>query len=163
MSFTTISSNENVTVHVGDYDFKNSNCEKLFGIKLDWKLNFDDHISDACKKASEKLNASARTAPFVYSWCHSRTNNSKINRLHKRYLSIIYNDKQPLLSELLEKDGSVSIHLRNIQSLAIKMFHILPPIICCLLSVQPETNFLILKTIGKASILRMRNCFISRI
>ena len=24
------------------YDMKNSDCEKLLGVKLDWKLNFDD-------------------------------------------------------------------------------------------------------------------------
>ena len=40
------SSNENVTVHVGEYEIENSNCEKLLGVKLDWKLNFDDYISD---------------------------------------------------------------------------------------------------------------------
>ena len=47
--------------------------------------------------------------------CHSRTNNSKINRLHERCLRIVCNDKQSSFNELLEKDGSVSIHMRNIQ------------------------------------------------
>ena len=46
--------------------------------------------------------------------CHSRTNNRKINRVHERCLRIIYIDK-------LEKNGSVSIHIRNIQSQAIEM------------------------------------------
>ena len=36
--------------------------------------------------------------------------------------SIVYNDKQSLFSELLEKDGSISIHMRNIQSVAIENF-----------------------------------------
>ena len=55
---------------------------------------------------------------------HSRTNNKKINRLHKKCLRIIYNDKQSSFSELLEKGASVSIHMRNIQSRAIEMFHV---------------------------------------
>ena len=56
--------------------------------------------------------------------CHSRTNNRKINRLHERFLRIIYNDKQPSFIKLLEKDNSVSIHLRNLQILAIEMFKV---------------------------------------
>ena len=58
-----ISSNESVTLHVGEYDIKNSKREKLLGVKLDWKLNFDDHISDICQKASVQLNA--RITPFI--------------------------------------------------------------------------------------------------
>ena len=47
--------------------------------------------------------------PLVW-MCHSCTNNNKINRLHERCLHIVYNDKQSSFSELLEKDGSVSVH-----------------------------------------------------
>ena len=35
---------------------------------------------------------------------------------------IVHNDKQPSFNELLEKDGSVSIHMRNIQILATEMY-----------------------------------------
>ena len=48
---------------VGEYEIENSMCEKLIGVKLDWKLNFDDQIWDICKKASGKLNALAKIAP----------------------------------------------------------------------------------------------------
>ena len=60
-----INSNRIITVQVVEYEFENSKCEKLLGVKLNWKLNFDDHISDICKKASGKLNALARIAPFI--------------------------------------------------------------------------------------------------
>ena len=53
---------------------------------------------------------------------HSRQNNNKIKYLHERCLRFIHNDKLPSYEELLEKDGSVSIHHKNIQSLSIKMF-----------------------------------------
>ena len=56
--------------------------------------------------------------------CHSRENNNKINRLHERYLRIIYNDKRSSFNALLEKDGSVSIHERNIKILATEMFKV---------------------------------------
>ena len=40
-------------------------CDKLLGVKLDWKLNFDDHIYDTCKKAHEKLNEFSQNC-FIY-------------------------------------------------------------------------------------------------
>ena len=57
--------------------------------------------------------------PLVW-MCHSRSNNSKINRLNERWLRIIYTDKQSLFETLLEKDGSVSDHNRNLQLKRIK-------------------------------------------
>ena len=53
---------------------------------------------------------------------HSSSLNSKTNRLRERCLRMIYNDKQTNFEELLVRDNSVSLHYRNIQSLAIKMF-----------------------------------------
>ena len=50
--------------------------------------------------------------------------------LPERCLRIIYNDKQSSFTELLSKDNSVSLHIRNIQRLAIEMFRFyngLPP------------------------------------
>ena len=35
---------------------ENSKCEKLPGVKLEWKQNIDDHISNVCKKATGTLN-----------------------------------------------------------------------------------------------------------
>ena len=55
---------------------------------------------------------------------HSRQNNSKIKHLQRRCLRLIYNDKLSSYEELLEKDGSVSVHHKNTQSLATEMFQI---------------------------------------
>ena len=54
--------------------------------------------------------------------CCNRSLNNKIDRLHERSLRIVYSDKTSDFSELLEKDGSVSIHYQNIQQLATEMF-----------------------------------------
>ena len=48
----------------------------------------------------------------------------KINRHHERCLRIIYNDKTSSFENLLENDGSVSIHNRNFQVLDTKIFKI---------------------------------------
>ena len=52
----------------------------------------------------------------------NRPLNNKVDRLHKRSFQIVYSDKTSDFSELLEKDGSVSIHYQNIQQLATEMF-----------------------------------------
>ena len=96
-----------------------------------------------CQKAGQKLNAISRITPymdfakrrllinaFFYSqfnycqfvWmCHNRTNNSKINRLHERCLRLIYNDKKSSFKDILERDGSVSIHHINLRTLGVKL------------------------------------------
>ena len=66
------------------------------------------------------FNSQFSYCPLVW-MCRSRTNNKKINKLNERCLRIVYNDKQSSFNELLEKDGSVSIHMRNIQILATEM------------------------------------------
>ena len=133
-------------IHIGDSIIKSSTCEKLLGIKIDSKLHFDDHVQDLCNKGNRKLRALAQATPYVnlqkikvlmtafvnaqFNYCpliwmlHSRQNNIKIKNLHKRCMRLIHNDKLSSYEELLEKDGSVSIHHKNIQSLAIEMFQI---------------------------------------
>ena len=56
--------------------------------------------------------------------CHNRTNNSKKNLLYERCLRLIYNDKKSSFEDLLEKDRSVSIHHRNLRTLAAELFKV---------------------------------------
>ena len=55
---------------------------------------------------------------------HSRSNNNKIKHLHERCLRIVYQDKQSSYENLLLRDGTVSMHHRNIQAPAIEMYKI---------------------------------------
>ena len=55
---------------------------------------------------------------------HSRKINRKINNLHYRALRMVYRDENLSFENLLIKDGSVKIHDRNLQSLAIEMFKV---------------------------------------
>lgn len=118
----------------------------MLGVNLDNTLKFETHIESILQKASRKLNALARLTPYMdlskkrilmnaffysqFNYCpviwmfHSCILNNKINRLHERCLRIVYNDKQSSFEELLNKDSSVSIHHRNIQSLAIEMYKV---------------------------------------
>lgn len=40
----------NITVEIGEYGTLSNVSEKLLAIKVDWKLNCDDHNSDYVKK-----------------------------------------------------------------------------------------------------------------
>ena len=138
-----VSTNKTVNIKVEHFDIKNSDIEKLLGVKFDHKLTFNSHISEFCKKASKKVHKLARLTPHINTskrfviinaffksqfsywplvWmCHSRGNHSKINRLHERCLHIIYSGKASSFKALLENDGSVSFHNRKLHLLAIKM------------------------------------------
>ena len=65
--------------------------------------------------------------------------------LHERCLRIIYNDKQSSFTELLNKDNSVSIHIRNIQRLAIEMFRfynrLSPPLMSNMFKLKAENSY----------------------
>ena len=101
-------------------------------------------MSKVCDKASQKLNALARISsymninqrkrfmrafissqfgycPFVWFFC-SRKINNHINRIQEHVLRIIYKDYVSTFAQLLEKDSSVSIHIRNLQILATEIF-----------------------------------------
>ena len=62
--------------------------------------------------------------PLVWMFCFSRKLNTRMNHIHERGLRIVYEDYTSTFEELLNKDGSVSIHHRNIQLVAIQMFKV---------------------------------------
>ena len=86
-------------------------------------------LRNICQKADKKLNAFARVTNYMeltkrrilmnaffkaqFSYCpavwmfHNSSLNNKINRLHERYLKIIYNDEHSNFEEQLVK---VSLH-----------------------------------------------------
>ena len=69
--------------------------------------------------------------PLVW-MCHSRNLNNRINNIHLRALRVVYQDKQSSFEELLQKDNSVSVHMKNLQYLATEIFKVkngLSPII----------------------------------
>ena len=45
---------------------------------------------------------------------HYRTMNNKLNKPQEKTLKLVYNDRQSVFEELLDKDNSFSIHHRNL-------------------------------------------------
>ena len=62
----------------------------------------------------------------------SRKSNNLKNRIHERPLRTVYNDTSSTFQELRQRNGSVSIHQKNIQTLTTDVFkvvnNICPPI-----------------------------------
>ena len=110
------------------------------------KLNFNEHVTKICKTVSAKLHALARISNFMshdklkllmksfvesqFSYCplvwmfHSRALNNHINKLNERGHRLVYKDLHLIFDELLRKDGSFTIHHRNLQKLATEMYKI---------------------------------------
>ena len=132
----------------------NSCEEKILGVIIDNELKFDPHTRSICKRAAQKLGVLNRISALLdpekkklvfnavikshLSYCpliwmfSSRRSNNLINRIHKRSLRIVYNDTSSTFQELLQRNRSVSIHHKNIQTLTTEVFtavnNICPPI-----------------------------------
>ena len=64
-SHTLFSGNDNLSANIDNHTIISENKNGLLGIILDSKLSFEDHINNLCKKASQKLKALARIAPYM--------------------------------------------------------------------------------------------------
>ena len=54
-----------MNLKIGNINIENSTCAKLLGVKLDNKLNFNEHLGGIIKKASRKVSALSRVFPFM--------------------------------------------------------------------------------------------------
>ena len=141
-----ISSPNDVSIKIGKDEIVNKKSVKLLGVTIDQNLNFSEHVTKLCKKASTKLHALARVSKFMsmkklriimkafiesqFGYCpliwmfHNRNLNNRINRIHERALRLVYKDSTSTFPELLSNDNSFSIHHRNLQKLAIEMYKV---------------------------------------
>ena len=142
----TNNTKESFQIKTGNETVSNRKHEKLMGVKINHELNFNEHVSSLCKKASLKLNAVSRIASSMtfdqrrlilnsfitshFSYCpivwifHSRKLNERINHIHERALRIFYKDFNSSFQELLIEDNSLNIHHRNLQKLVTEIFKV---------------------------------------
>ena len=52
-----MSTDQSVNFQLGGSLIERSDCEKMLGVKIDYKLNFDKHVKTLCSKANNKLRA----------------------------------------------------------------------------------------------------------
>ena len=129
-------------------------------------MNFNEHVTTLCDQANRKIQSLTTIFPYIphaqirllvntcfmshigyrpLVWMtHSITHNNHINGLHKRALSAVYNDFSTSFWELLEKDQSVTIHHRNLQTLAYEILKVknnMMPEILTEMFPQKESSF----------------------
>ena len=119
-----------------------SNEEKLLGIFLDSKLNFESKIAFLCRKAGRNVNALARLKNYVtsdernllldsviksqFTYCPliwmftSHYLNNALNNIHERALRLIYNDHEKSFNSILTQNNLKTIHQKNLEFLAIE-------------------------------------------
>ena len=56
---------QHVQVNIGATQIENSSSKKLLGVTIDEKLSFEKHIDQIYAKATAKLEALERIAPFI--------------------------------------------------------------------------------------------------
>ena len=106
---------------------------EYFGVTIDSKLSFENHINKICKKVSRELNALATISNYMVfdkrkvitkgfitlqlSYCplvwmfQIKILCKEKNALHETALRVKYGDKNPPFNELLEKENSVSVQI----------------------------------------------------
>ena len=117
--------------------------KKLLGITIDNKSTFEHHVAGLYQKASNKLYALSRIAPFMdqgklkylmralvnsqFQYCplgwtfHSRQLHHKHDKIQERPLRVTYQDYDSSFENLLEKYRSITVHHRNLQFLMTEM------------------------------------------
>ena len=105
--------------------FKSEETVKLLGIHLDYKLNFEQHISELCRKAASQLNVLKRLKRFIgfnekkilvqslfysnFDYCplvwyfSSAKSLQRIEKIQERALRFLHNDHLSSYGDLLSR------------------------------------------------------------
>ena len=143
------------TFKFGSIEITSDEEVKPLGVDIDFKLSFDNHISNFCKKAAKQLNVLKRIGknlsrlsklsifhtfilsnfnfcPLTWHFC-SDGNTKKMEKVQERALRFVYEDFSSSYEDLLQKTGLPSLHIRRMRIMAIEVFKILneicPPVL----------------------------------
>ena len=123
----------------------------LLGVTIDSKLNFNHHINNVCKKASQRIGVLMRLKNLIpteaklqlykaailphLTYCHltwhfcKASDRSKLERVQESGLRTVFKVKQSCYEELLTKANIPSLYNRRLQDIAISCIKL--SINCC--------------------------------
>ena len=118
----------------------------LLGIAVDCKLNFNEHICNVCRKASQRIGVIMRLRNLIpteaklqlyksailphLTYCHlvwhfcRASDTRKLERVQERGMRAIFRDKQSSYNELLERAKLPTLHNRRLQDICILMYKV---------------------------------------
>ena len=142
-------SQDNSAAHaicVNNEEIKSVESLNLLGVAIDSKLNFTDHISSICKKASQRIGVIMRLRNLIptkaklvlfksailpyLTYCHlvwhfCRSSDArKLERLQERGLRAVYRDKISSYSQLLKRAELPTLMNRRLQDICILMYRV---------------------------------------
>ena len=120
---------------------------RIITVTIDFKLSFNSHISNICKKASRQLGVLKRIGknlcklgklsiyysfilsnfnycPLTWHFC-AETNTKKLEKIQERALYFIYNDYTSDYESLLSKSKMPTLKLWRLRIMALEAFKIL--------------------------------------
>ena len=132
------------TLAIENIEISTAKTVELLGLTIDNRLNFEEHISTLCKKASLQLNAISRLqnymnqkereaiinsfiysnfnyCPLVWHFCSCKSSH-KIEQIQKRCLRIILNDNESDYETLLEKANKETMVIKRMRTIATEIF-----------------------------------------
>ena len=131
-------------ININGKIIKSEETVKLLGVSLGYKLDFDPHISNLCKKAATQLNVLKRlkssigfkekkilVQSFIYSnfdycplvWYFSSSKSlQKIEKLQERALRLLHNDHTSSYNDLLSKSDKCTMLISRQRTLCIEIF-----------------------------------------
>ena len=134
----------NDTLTVSDIVIKREKVVKLLGVKIDDKLNFDNHIRYICCRAAKQISALGRLhkilsvqqkrlvyksfivsnfnyCPLIWHFCN-KTSLLKLEKLQERALRMLCNDSTSSYSSLLTSSGINSLFIQRLQLVCNRSF-----------------------------------------
>ena len=116
----------------------------LLGITIDYRLSFDTHFGNLCKKATRQINALKRLSSFLnqsgkhtmvnsfiianFNYCPviwhfcSAKNMQRIEKIQKRALRSVYSDYTSAYPQLLEKNSSCTMEVKRLRAICTDVY-----------------------------------------
>ena len=134
------------TLSINELDIANTELIKVLGVNIDENLNFTEHISKLCIKASQKVGVLSRLRnlkpckaklllyksfilPYL-TYCHltwhfcNSWDKRKIERIQERALRVIYKSHSATYEELLGRADITSLYNRRLQDITALMYKV---------------------------------------
>ena len=136
----------NPTMSIQGSEIESTGKLNLLGVTIDSKLNFNHHINNVCKKASQRIGVLMRLKNLIpteaklqlckaailphLTYCHltwhfcRASDRSKLERIQERGLRAVFKDKRSSYEKLLAKADIPSLYNRRLLDIAVFMYKI---------------------------------------